>query len=474
VKVINCQPTHSYISSNDAHYIFNGCLISEVDINYSIAFPFNLIREKQLIMDSKVSKWVYVNGFGERDASNVCDQDILSTICFDYKGNYLCVGDRAGRIIIFQHLPSKSKKALNDYAYFSELQSHENDFDVLTSKEIEEKITAIEWLNRVSNIPYFLVANEKTIKLWKIFSKEDSEFYNFNKVANATQLKIPKKKRGPRQVMTKCVKSYFSAHKHHINSLSYSFDNEHFLSADELSINIWNVEVKDKTYNFLEFPSENLEELTEVITSAQFHPKSPNMLAFSTSRGLIKLCDLRTSTDYKHCSTEFKYRVEASQQNFFTDIINTVSQAAFTKDGDYIVSRDYLSVKVWDIRNNKEPCRSIRIGKFLEKKLCDLYESENIYDKFNIVTSSDKKQYITGTYNNSFMIGDIDGSSVTTIESSFKTPKLQNVGTVAKPGANSVSLTDISHKISCIAWHPIDSTIAMASHNCFFIYNEIA
>ncbi len=39
----------------------------------------------------------------------------------------------------------------------------------------------------------------------------------------------------------------------------------------------------------------NLEELTEVITTAEFHPLSCNLFGYSNSRGSIKLIDLRMS-----------------------------------------------------------------------------------------------------------------------------------------------------------------------------------
>lgn len=39
----------------------------------------------------------------------------------------------------------------------------------------------------------------------------------------------------------------------------------------------------------------NMEELTEVITAAEFHPKDCNLLAYSSSKGIIRLCDMRVS-----------------------------------------------------------------------------------------------------------------------------------------------------------------------------------
>jgi len=39
----------------------------------------------------------------------------------------------------------------------------------------------------------------------------------------------------------------------------------------------------------------NMEELTEVITAAEFHPNQCNTFVYSSSKGSIRLCDMRTS-----------------------------------------------------------------------------------------------------------------------------------------------------------------------------------
>ena len=38
----------------------------------------------------------------------------------------------------------------------------------------------------------------------------------------------------------------------------------------------------------------NMEELTEVITAAEFHPTECNVLVYSSSKGSIRLCDMRS------------------------------------------------------------------------------------------------------------------------------------------------------------------------------------
>lgn len=37
----------------------------------------------------------------------------------------------------------------------------------------------------------------------------------------------------------------------------------------------------------------NMEELTEVITAAEFHPHECNLFVYSSSKGTIRLCDMR-------------------------------------------------------------------------------------------------------------------------------------------------------------------------------------
>lgn len=39
----------------------------------------------------------------------------------------------------------------------------------------------------------------------------------------------------------------------------------------------------------------NMEELTEVITAAEFHPLECNLFVYSSSKGTIRLCDMRSS-----------------------------------------------------------------------------------------------------------------------------------------------------------------------------------
>jgi serine/threonine-protein phosphatase 2A regulatory subunit B len=69
----------------------------------------------------------------------------LQSITFDKQGKFLSVGDRGGRIIIFQRIEEEGQV---DYDYLTEFQSHETAFDPLNSQQIPEKVNVMEWINK--------------------------------------------------------------------------------------------------------------------------------------------------------------------------------------------------------------------------------------------------------------------------------------------------------------------------------------
>lgn len=78
----------------------------------------------------------------------------------------------------------------------------------------------------------------------------------------------------------------------------------------------------------IDIKPDNMEELTEVITSVQFHPTSSNILAFSSSRGAIKICDTRTSAlckNYARTYAEVQKDGANANKSFIADILNSIS-----------------------------------------------------------------------------------------------------------------------------------------------------
>ncbi len=120
---------------------------------------------------------------------------------------------------------------------------------------------------------------------------------------------------------------------------------------------------------------------------------------------------------------------DPSRKNFFTDIINSVSRAKISPvDDRYIYSRDYLMTHIWDIRNTKGPVKSYNVNDYMEKKLCEVYDSETIFDKFDMQISPDASMVLTGSYNSSLHLVDLKNLTNTTIEVKFMDKRGKNVG----------------------------------------------
>lgn len=64
-------------------------------------------------------------------------------------------------------------------------------------------------------------------------------------------------------------------------------DCETYLSADDLRINLWHMDVNDKSFNIVDIKPPNMEDLTEVITAAEFHPSHCHIFAYSSSKGMV-------------------------------------------------------------------------------------------------------------------------------------------------------------------------------------------
>jgi len=82
---------------------------------------------------------------------------------------------------------------------------------------------------------------------------------------------------------------------------------------------------------------------------------------------------------------------DVSSRSFFSEIVSSISDVRFSQSGMYMASRDYMTVKVWDVRVESQPVETYPIHDYLRGKLCTLYENDCIYDKFECVWSSNDR-----------------------------------------------------------------------------------
>ena len=111
----------------------------------------------------------------------------------------------------------------------------------------------------------------------------------------SSMLRLPKLTQHDTIVAAVPRKVYSNAHAYHINSISVNSDGETYISADDLRINLWNLNICDQSFNIVDIKPVSMEELTEVITAAEFHPINCNTFMYSSSKGTIKLADMRAS-----------------------------------------------------------------------------------------------------------------------------------------------------------------------------------
>uniref|UniRef100_A0A1Y1JXA9 Serine/threonine-protein phosphatase 2A 55 kDa regulatory subunit B n=1 Tax=Photinus pyralis TaxID=7054 RepID=A0A1Y1JXA9_PHOPY len=271
-------------------------------------------------------QWSFSQVKGTLD-DDVTEADIISCVEFNHDGELLATGDKGGRVVIFQRDPA-SKACLprrGEYNVYSTFQSHEPEFDYLKSLEIEEKINKIRWLRRKNQAHFLLSTNDKTIKLWKV-SERDKKVEGYNtRLENGSvvdrdnfcSLRVPIIK--PMELMIEASprRIFANAHTYHINSISVNSDQETYLSADDLRINLWHLEITDQSFNIVDIKPTNMEELTEVITAAEFHPVECNLFVYSSSKGTIRLCDMRSAALCDRHAKLFEEPEDPTNRSFF-------------------------------------------------------------------------------------------------------------------------------------------------------------
>jgi serine/threonine-protein phosphatase 2A regulatory subunit B len=251
---------------------------------------------------------------------------------------------------------------------------------------------------------------------------------------------------------------------------------ENFISCCDSKINLWNLEKTGITYNVVEIPITKEEEDPELISSCQYNPTTSDVFIYSSNKGYVNLCDLRQSTSYPKYANQFKIPVNPAKKHFFTDFINNISHASFTKDGTHILSRDYVSTKIWDVRNSTTPLRTIQFCDYIEKKLCDLYDNERIFDKFVVKGSPCSNYFFTGGYNNSFHVMDVEMGSNTTIEGGFVHKRAKHAGVTRNYNGRKLpalpGTPNLNAMVQFGSWHPNENILAVGNKNCIMLFNH--
>ncbi len=99
---------------------------------------------------------------------------------------------------------------------------------------------------------------DKTIKLWKVFEKSlrvvsESNMGDGQRAlpppSLRQHLRLPRMQHQDNIIAAVPRKVYSNAHAYHIHSITVNSDQETYISADDLRINLWNLNISDQSFS---------------------------------------------------------------------------------------------------------------------------------------------------------------------------------------------------------------------------------
>eukprot|EP01006_Ploeotia_vitrea_P030418 TRINITY_DN62852_c0_g1_i1.p1 TRINITY_DN62852_c0_g1~~TRINITY_DN62852_c0_g1_i1.p1 ORF type:complete len:598 (+),score=66.44 TRINITY_DN62852_c0_g1_i1:343-2136(+) len=378
--------------------------------------PTTLPPEQREDLDLKLVQVVGEKRADSEGENVMMDDAYISCVRFDKTGNYLSYATRSGAVTI---LEKDSKRW--EYKPVTSFQAYQAQIDPLNSLEIEPRVKSMEWLPQCNEASFLLTTNEKAIKLWKIYTKQGHivagqnccSFLGAGYDVLATQrLEVPHLIPTELTTVAKCKRQYATEHEFQIHSVSLSSDNEHFLSADDFMVKLWQLPYHENPLTVVNIRPPSMDELQETISCALFNPTHCNLFAFSTSRGVTNLCDLRVNTT---CDYQDSYAAVLDGSQIIPDnptnqnlnhFLASVTDMSFHPNGRTLCTRDYLTLKIWDLANTSQPVKTIPVQSGLTPHLMDLYDNDCIFDRFEANYMADGRHLVTGTYKYEALIVD--------------------------------------------------------------------
>jgi serine/threonine-protein phosphatase 2A regulatory subunit B len=93
------------------------------------------------------------------------------------------------------------------------------------------------------------------------------------------------------------------------------------------------------------------------------------VLAYSSSKGCIRLADMRAAALCDRHAKAFEEVESQANKSFFSEIIASISDITFSADGRYILSRDYMTMKLWDINKENAPVTTFNVHEHLRARV---------------------------------------------------------------------------------------------------------
>ena len=450
-------------------------------------------EKKRSNADLQIMEWRFNQFLGEKIDYDAMRYDpehesfLVTNVKFTRDGMSVVASDKGGRVIIFKKSEVKTKSPkLN---YFFEFQAQEKDFDVHKSIEYPEEIKGLCVLQPSPNDTKLdiLSAGYRTIKLDRVYEAKVRAFNDpSNRLSSESNVKFPRvSSSSSTEIKTKTKKVFCCTHSSEINSLSLNnINTNNFISSDEYRVYLWDINYTGQdVYTPIDIEPDNEldSETSEKITKSVYSNIDPHVFVYGTSKGNIRLCDMRCGTNQQNFMTNFsdeKSNISNSIANSLLSIhdISTNGNNMYT-----FASRNYFSVNLWDMRKTNEPSSKFLIYEPIINKLTYIYQNNYINDKFSIDTDASGKFILTGGYNNMFHVIDIDQRLNSQIRIDDTNEKLMNTNVIRKINAKgscyykkddpNIANIDFNKKILYQAFSPVDNYALMAIYNCIYTYS---
>ena len=414
--------------------------------------------------------WRITQVIGGEVGPGESEEDFISSIAFDSKGEHLCVGDSDGRIIVFERDNTSDSGA--SYSFQSEMTAHVTRFDVLRCTTIPPRIIDIKWLKPMGESHLFLTSTEGSINLCKARLRKKKIFTPLNQLSKGiNDIQAPVHKLDEKPTWEHSVlREYPRLHHHDLNGLSVCANGINFISFDCSSIFMWHIEKELKTFPLIELKHGIADEDPEIFTSIEFSKTQESIFLFSTNKG-PRLCDTRKSTaNATKGQVKFEELAQLQKKNYFTDLLNFVSCATFCGENK-IITREFFQTKVWDIRMTSRALSTTVLDTSLQTKLAEMVENELIYERFNVVCSPSKNYHATGFFNKTLHLVDNEGENEQiSLDFNKKAKTKKIIKGSPEPLPESFNFR---YKSPRIAWHPLEDIIAIPLESSIFIYSKI-
>eukprot|EP01062_Namystynia_karyoxenos_P056329 TRINITY_DN47280_c0_g1_i1.p1 TRINITY_DN47280_c0_g1~~TRINITY_DN47280_c0_g1_i1.p1 ORF type:complete len:580 (+),score=131.23 TRINITY_DN47280_c0_g1_i1:87-1742(+) len=456
------------------------------------------LRGRGASRDLRVAQYVQNSSTLPVPGSEAGDEELapISCVAFDATGDHFAYGDRTGRCYVFKHegrmQPLQSRQAIelphlvnNGYRLIDVIEAYQPQLDTLNSMEIEARVNVIRFVKRGGSGIFFLSANDKTIKLWKVWERAQHIIEPGYDPTQAllegwTSLKMPTVRRGDKGVWHKEVKVFAADHEYHVNSISVSSNMDNFLTSDDLTVHLWDVAHHERSLRVVDRKPEHMEELSETITSSAYHPRDPCQFVVASSKGVLTVYDLRRNMQLNAPALTLpggppldqagpQMEVGPGPSAYLASILAGVSHVQYSPCGTYLAARDYMTVKIWDARVAGTPLRVLRVHEHLEPRKTELYETDCMFDRFELAFDPSGQSVITGSYRSEFVQLATDGSNARLYQHMGKPqqlphdPPIRAAGLAAPPPPQQHEEEDFKRKALHICAHPTEPIVAVAS-----------